>query len=168
MKASSGRSLKAAIILSVGAAGLVWLYLTGVEIGSATTRATIIAAIWGHVGYGVILTPLLLPYALWRLFTKNLQFSDVSLIGRSQKIVGWILIASIIFLLISGPLVVWTHGFPLKVFDWFAISNPIGKHEVLHDNLETAHVMIATALPFALTLDVLMLAIRAAARRHKH
>ncbi|GJL94588.1 MAG: hypothetical protein DHS20C05_09930 [Hyphococcus sp.] len=161
----SKSTIKTAFILLFGAVGMGWLYLTGAQINGAETRDALIAAIWSHVGHGVILAPFLLAYALWRASNKPFHFSAPTSLTHLNKLIGWLLIASVAFLVLSGPFVVWTHGFPLKVFDWFVIQNPISKHQAIHDQLEAAHVSIAKTIPWVLGADILTLAVMTSLRQ---
>lgn len=146
--------------LIVGAIAIGWLFWTGREIGVQTERAELIAAIWRHVGYGVISTPLLLAY-LWFRITL-LRTSRADWISRSAF---WLLGAGVLFLLATGPIVVWTYGSDLKVFDWFVIPNPIGEMPAIHDPLEAAHVLVAKIIPWLLAIDFGLALIRSRKRR---
>ena len=43
-------------------------------------------------------------------------------------------------MLISGPLMVWSRGEPIYVFDWFTIPGPFGMNMELHAFLHGIHV----------------------------
>ena len=58
------------------------------------------------------------------------------------------LVAAVIFLIVTGPITVWTYGSALKVFDWFAIPSPTGKAPALHSFVEQAHVYVARVTPW--------------------
>lgn len=134
--------------LAVGAGVVGWLFLTGQDIAAAEERDVLIAAIWRHVGYGVVLTPLLLAYVVWRLRARALKTG-----GKLSAATGWLLSLTILYLAITGPVTVWTYGIPLKVFDWFAIPNIIGKMPDLHAAIEASHVFVAKATPWLFALD---------------
>lgn len=126
-----------------------WLVYTGVGIAAASERASLIAAIWRHIGYGAVLTPLLGIYLLWRV----LDFWRRPVPGRVGVVLFWSMIGILTFLLVSGPVIVWTYGFPVRVFEWFAIPNPVGKMPVLHDPLEYAHVVAGYAAAVLIPAD---------------
>ena len=137
-----------AALIAAGSALVVWLYVTGAAIEAAISgdagREAIIAAIWSHVGWGVVAAPLLAAYVAWRL-TAAAPPADG--LHRLRRYVFWALAAVVAFLILSGPVVVWTYGSALKVFGWFAIASPTGKLPAIHDPLETAHLWAGRAAP---------------------
>ncbi|MEO1135844.1 MAG: hypothetical protein AAFW68_04420 [Pseudomonadota bacterium] len=128
-----------------------WLIYTGAEIAMASEREVLIAAIWRHIGYGAVLAPLFVCYLVWRIADYR-RCPAQSLVGA---VLFWSMIGVLAFLLLSGPVVVWTFGFPVRVFDWFEIPNPIGKLPALHDPLEQAHVVIGYAAALIILADFL-------------
>ena len=135
--------------LAVGAGIVGWLFLTGQDIAAAEEREILIAAIWRHVGYGVVLTPLLFAYVVWRLLAPGFKPAA----NRVSLLTGWLLSLAILYLAITGPVTVWTYGISLKVFDWFAIPNVIGKMPELHSIVENSHIFVARAAPWLFSLD---------------
>ncbi|WDI32200.1 hypothetical protein PUV54_03210 [Hyphococcus flavus] len=156
------------VIAAAGAALVIWLYLNGEVIEAAISgqmgREAIIAAIWNHVGWGVVSTPLVLAYAFLRLHAERTPYFQRDTLGRIGKIILWALVALLIFLVVTGPIVVWTYGSDLKVFDLFVIPTPTGKLPVVHDPLEVGHIWAAKASPWVAGLD-LAAAIMARLRR---
>ena len=131
------------VLVLIGALVAAWSYWTGHKIGLQTERADLIAAIWRHVGYGVVLAPLLLVYLLLRV--------RMYIRSRAQgpaKYLFWNLVAASLFLIVTGPIVVWTYGSDLKVFDWFVIPTPWERVPSIHDPLELAHKYVALAFPW--------------------
>ncbi len=139
------------ILIVIGVATIGWIFWTGREIGVQTERTELIAAIWRHVGYGVVLAPLSIAY-LW----IRVKTCDIVRWGWFSNTVFCFLLICVLFLLLSGPVVVWTYGSDLKVFDWFTIPNPIGAMSGLHDGLEAAHVIVAKVTPWVLATDSLL------------
>jgi len=135
--------------LAIGAGVVGWLFLTGQDIAAAEEREVLIAAIWRHVGYGVVLMPLLLAYVFWRLTARGFKTGG----GKISAATGWLLSLTIVYLAVTGPITVWTYGIPLKVFDWFAIPNIIGKMPDLHSIVENSHIFVAKAAPWLFALD---------------
>ena len=134
--------------LVLGVIGVGWLFWTGYDIGLQAERKQLIAAIWRHVGYGVVMSPFLAAYVWFRLTRFRREKS-----GRFSNVVLMVLSACLMFLLVSGPIVVWTYGSDLKVFSWFVLPNPIGELPAIHDPLEYAHAVVAKAIPILLALD---------------
>jgi cytochrome b561 len=55
------------------------------------------------------------------------------------KIVHMATLVALTFMLISGPLMVWTSGEAIQVFDWFAIPSPFGATVTVSMFLHTVH-----------------------------
>lgn len=140
--------LLAAALLALG-----WPLLTALAIDPSAERSVFIAAIWNHVGAGVVMAPAVLGWAAWRGYVLRRDRGPA-------RLAGGLLVAAALFLVITGPLVVWSFGPPLTVFDWFAVPNPIGKRPVFHDAVEAAHGLVAHALPVLVLLDVALAARR--------
>jgi len=52
----------------------------------------------------------------------------------------YILLGAISAMLLSGPLMVWSGGRDILIFDWFSIPTPMGPNEILHGAMEALHV----------------------------
>lgn len=159
MKTASAFSLVNPLSLGVFLAGLTvlfWVFMTGMEIDPDKGREAMIAAIWNHVGWGVVTAPLLLAWAGWRVTGKSNEAP--SLLNRINMAVLALLALAIVFLAVSGPVTVWTYGSALKVFGWFAIPSPTGKTPALHSAVEQAHVFVARCIPFLVAAEVAMVA----------
>ncbi|WP_425411057.1 hypothetical protein [Hyphococcus sp.] len=154
---SSNKNPASLLAAASGAALTIWLYLNGEAIGAAIAgeagREAIIAAIWSHVGWGVVTAPLIMGYLVLRWRAARAAYAQRGALERFGKFVLWALAAVIIFLIVTGPIVVWTYGSDLKVFDLFVIPTPTGKVPVIHDPLELAHVWAAKAAPWLAGLD---------------
>ena len=164
MNEDTGVKFGALVVVVGGAALVIWLYLGGEAIEAAISgeagREAIIAAIWSHVGWGVVATPALLAYVLLRWRAEATPYYHRDTLGRAGKIVFWAFAALLVFLIVTGPIVVWTYGSDLKVFDLFVIPTPMGKVPVIHDPLEAAHVFAAKAAPWLVAADVVMVGVR--------
>lgn len=142
-------------LVAVGLALIVWLYFNGAAIDVTAERSVLIAAIWNHVGWGMVATPALVAYAAWRLFTVT---APATRIEHLSRILVWALAAMIIFLVVTGPVTVWTYGRALKVFDWFAIPSPTGNMPGLHSLAENAHVQVAHFAPWLAGVEAALFA----------
>ena len=150
------------VLVAVAAAALVgWLYIGGevieVAISGKAGREAIIAAIWGHVGRGVATAPLIIAYVAWRLMSDKSSFAQSAMLARAAKIALWALCAVLVFLVVTGPIVVWTNGSDMKVFDWFVIPTFMEKVSAIHDPLESAHGVVAGITPWVVAVDFLLL-----------
>ena len=59
------------------------------------------------------------------------------------KYTHYAILAAICFQLITGPLMVWSQGAQIHVWDWFAISGPFSTNMPLFDAMHTLHVWCA-------------------------
>jgi cytochrome b561 len=55
------------------------------------------------------------------------------------KYTHFVILGAIAAMLISGPLMVWSRGEPIYVFDWFTIPGPYGMNVELHAFLHSIH-----------------------------
>ncbi len=157
------------LVALAAAALVIGLYLGGEAIEAAIAgeagREAIIAAIWNHVGWGVVTAPLIGAYVVWRLMNDKISFARSSATERASKISLWVLSALLVFLVVSGPIVVWTYGSDLKVFDWFVVPTLSGKVPVVHDPLEAAHVFAASFAPWVAGAELVLFAAARMMRR---
>ncbi|HSC16354.1 MAG TPA: cytochrome b/b6 domain-containing protein [Gammaproteobacteria bacterium] len=56
------------------------------------------------------------------------------------KYTHYVILAAVAAMLVSGPLMVWSRGEPIYVFDWFTIPGPYGMNMDLHTFLHGIHV----------------------------
>ena len=56
------------------------------------------------------------------------------------KYTHYAILAAVAAMLISGPLMVWSRGEPIYVFDWFTIPGPFGMNMELYAFLHGIHV----------------------------
>jgi cytochrome b561 len=73
------------------------------------------------------------------------------LIGRA---VHYATIVAMALMLVSGPLMAWSAGQPIGVFDWFSIPSPIGAHYALHDFLLWVHSSSAIVIVIGVVLHL--------------
>ena len=68
------------------------------------------------------------------------------------RVTHYLILAAVAAMLISGPLMVWSRGEPIYVFDWFTIPGPFGMNMELYTFLHGIHIwgsriiIIGTAL----------------------
>jgi cytochrome b561 len=56
------------------------------------------------------------------------------------KYTHYVILAAIAVMLISGPLMVWSRGEPIYVFDWLTIPGPYGMNMDLYTLLHSTHI----------------------------
>ena len=57
-----------------------------------------------------------------------------------------LLLAAIVVMVVSGPLIQWTGGRPFGIFDWCRFPSPLPKSEIWHERLEVLHGWTAWAI----------------------
>jgi cytochrome b561 len=76
----------------------------------------------------------------WRIKTGHPRLDNQSdLDHKVAKLAHALLLLAIAVLLLTGPVMVWSGGHEVEVFDWFGIPGPFGPHPVLHDICAEAH-----------------------------
>lgn len=157
VKITARKLLISGFVLAAGLGAVAWLHVTGTAIHNMSTREGLIAALWRHVGYGVVLAPILVVYLGWRFFLLRRTKPEArSFLTKLSFILA---AGALVFLTLSGPIIVWTYGAPLRVFDWFVVENPIGKQPVIYEMLEAAHVTVARAAPWLIAIDLAFFAV---------
>ena len=109
-----------------------------------------------HIALGALA---LLPLA-FRVFWRARSASPAPLpqppaLQKASRVLHIALLTAIAVLLVSGPLVVWSGGRAINVFDWFALPSPMGEMKGLHKALENAHGLAAKVMLFSLAAHVL-------------
>ena len=132
------------LLLAAGA----YVWWTGHLIAQQPDRDSLIAAIWHHVGVGVLLlAPLLLALFLDRGTLRNGTSQDAGLTSLLRRWAARLFWINVALLMLTGPLTVWARGSTLKVFDWFAIPSPVERMQAVYEFLEHSHVFLANLLP---------------------
>lgn len=112
----------------ISAAGIIVLYLTGegAEEGEGTgERVAEAAGNLQHVSIGVLLFAFLAARVLWSLSQPRPAALETNRWLRlAAEWVQGLFLAVIAVLILSGPLVVWAGGEPLRVYDWAILPSP--------------------------------------------
>jgi cytochrome b561 len=65
-----------------------------------------------------------------------------------------IMVAAIAALLVSGPLMAWSGGIPIRVFDWFSIPAPFGMNVKFFSAAHAVHAGAATVVIIGAALHI--------------
>lgn len=97
-----------------------------------------------HIAIGVLTGAFILFRVFWRLIQAGpgLPVSRKNY-GLAVKAGHLLLLLGILFLVLSGPLMVWTAGKPIDVLGLFAIPGPFGRIEQVHEFLEEGHALVS-------------------------
>ena len=109
-----------------------------------------------HVAVGGLVFLFLWFRVFWRIFSQSpAAVEQEKVFITLTKLVHWVLLLSVLIMAVSGPMVVWTRGSGINVFDWFTIPSPIGKMPELHEWMETIHAIAAKVLLVSIIIHVL-------------
>lgn len=109
-----------------------------------------------HIGVGGLVFLFLWFRVFWRVFTKSpAPFKQKQSLQLITQVVHWVLLLSVLTMAISGPLLIWSNGYAINVFDWFAIPSPLEKMPDLHELMEEVHEVTSKVLLGAVILHFL-------------
>jgi cytochrome b561 len=109
-----------------------------------------------HVSIGIILLLLILARVVWRLTQGSPpKGNDSPALNLLAFLVQWGLIAAIVVLVVTGPLINWSVGRPVQVFDWFSIPSPLTGARSLRRTIQEIHGTAANLLIPLVGLHVL-------------
>jgi len=109
-----------------------------------------------HIGAGGLFFMFLGFRVLWRVFSQSPHaFEQKKAYQLITKIVHWVLLLSILTMALSGPLLIWSNGYPINVFDWFSIPTPMSKIPALHELMEQIHQIASKILLVTIGLHLL-------------
>ena len=110
-----------------------------------------------HISIAISMYLILVGRIGWRLFNGRPRV----LIQQSKPLMllaHWIpiiLLAGLALMLLSGPIMVWSKGYPINIFGLISLPSPLGKMETLHEVMEVLHKLGAKLLFFAFALHML-------------
>ncbi|HXK54911.1 MAG TPA: cytochrome b [Hyphomicrobiales bacterium] len=133
------------------------LFILGQQLDDLEPSSQAARAIRGlHVSIGMGAAVLILARFFWRLrrgVPANLEGTHLT--DKLAMAVRIALLATLLVLIVTGPLNVWSGGRAIAFFDLFAIPSPMGRIEWLHEALEEIHEIAANALLPLVGLHVL-------------
>jgi len=131
-------------------------FTEGVARASRDFAANIFAPRALHISIGMILLALVAARIVWRL-TQGSQpkGNDSPALNLLAFVVQWGLIAAIVVLVVTGPLLNWSVGQPIHVFDWFSIPSPLAASHSLRRTIQEIHGTAANLLIPLVGLHVL-------------
>ncbi len=141
----------------IAAFGYIWLYFTGRDVEVAwkagTPREDLIPIVRYHVSIGLIF----ISFLAARVYFHYKQQQPAALpqhrfFARLAKIVKHMLLATIVIQIVTGPLILWLNGNPLRFFDLFLIPSPLPKMETLHRIIEVIHIVTGKLIPIVFVL----------------
>ena len=109
-----------------------------------------------HISIGMILLVLIVGRIVWRLIQGSPSKGNESpALNLLAFIVQWGLLAAIVVLVITGPLLNWSVGQPIHVFNWFSIPSPLTAARGMRRTIQEIHGTAANLLIPLVGLHVL-------------
>ena len=109
-----------------------------------------------HVSFGGLLFLFLIFRVMWRVFSKSPKGAEQAApLKLITQIAHWVLLLAVLTMAITGPLIVWSAGYGINVFDLFTIPTPIERMPDFHKTLEVIHEYTAQVLLYTIILHVL-------------
>lgn len=139
----------------IGAVFIIFLYFDG----EAMEHANIIeeaARKADHISIGMLAFLFLAVRIFWRWHQGEKPLPPTHpLLDMLAKAVPKLLLLSIVILIISGPLLVWSKGATIHVFDFISIPSPIGSIHDLHEVMEELHEIAAHSVIYLTILHTI-------------
>ncbi|MGV6806460.1 MAG: cytochrome b [bacterium] len=138
----------------VTAATVITLYVLG-EMAEDAGKEERMALLGLHISIAMSLYLILWFRIFWR--ARNIRPLQPDQHRALKFLAQWvpvILLTALALMLISGPLMVWTKGSPIHVFDALEIATPFGEIEWAHELAETIHKASATVIYFCFFLHL--------------
>jgi cytochrome b561 len=109
-----------------------------------------------HIAFGTVAIPLLLFRVFWRArSTSPLAAPQAPALQRLSHIVHVLLLAAIVTMVVTGPLIQWLGGRPFGIFEVVQFASPLAKSQLWHDRVEELHGWVAWAIIWLLGLHLL-------------
>jgi cytochrome b561 len=108
-----------------------------------------------HVAIGALSLAFLGFRIFWSLHEIGpIALPQPPLLSRARRLIHALLLSAVTVLILTGPLVVWTAGRPIEVFDWFSLASPVGPMHQLHLSLTAIHAFAGKVVLIALVLHL--------------
>ena len=134
---------------------------------AAPDRPSIVAWLRLHGGIGMLIWLLAAARIAWHVTERRpralAESAALHALARTVQVAMLVLIA---FQLLSGPIDVWTGGWPIDIFGWVSVPSPIGTAlKPWHDTIGTLHRYSGYAIAALLTLHIAAAVYHALIRR---
>lgn len=77
-----------------------------------------------------------------------------ALLQWGTRAIHFLLLIALVLLLVTGPLMSFSGGHDISVFNWFTIPSPLPKMEALHSVTEKVHIVASRVVLFGVILHV--------------
>jgi len=152
----SGYSALSVAIHWLAAAAIIAIWLLGHRLEDLPRGPDREAALQLHMGVAVALFLVLVGRILWRLMTTQpARPEEAPALKAFAAFVQWGLLVALTFLVVSGPMMVWSGGHDIPVLGLFTLPAPIGENHGMHEFAEGVHGLAAKAIMILFVLHVL-------------
>jgi cytochrome b561 len=109
-----------------------------------------------HIAIGTVAILFLLFRVWWRMrSTSPLAVPQQPALRRLARVVHVLLLAAIVVMVVSGPLIQWLNGRSFGIFDWLQFASPLAKSSIWHDRIEVLHGWTAWVIIYLVGLHLL-------------
>jgi len=108
-----------------------------------------------HVSIAASAWIIILLRVIWRLRSGHPHINGQSkFIHQVAKITHYAALIAVLLMLLSGPMVIWSGGHSILIFDWLSIPGPIGESESIRDIAWFIHSNSALLLLWLVLLHI--------------
>jgi cytochrome b561 len=108
-----------------------------------------------HISVGMVAFVFIAFRVLWRVAVRSPDpLPQAPALQNLTRAVHWVLLLAMVVLFVTGPIMVWSGGRAISVFNWFDLASPLGKMEALHEGLEGVHAVAGKVLLVVVALHV--------------
>ena len=131
---------------------LLWLIGTGI-LDASTEEAAAQRQLHGSIAASAWIVILL--RVIWRLRSGHPHIKGQSqFIHQVAKITHYAMLIAVLLMLLSGPMMVWSGGHSILIFDWIAIPGPVEESESTRDLAWFIHSNSALLLLWLVLLHI--------------
>lgn len=100
-----------------------------------------------HVSIAGLAWLFILFRVIWRIRSGHPRVRGQTLtIHRIAKAAHYVMLATVVLMLLSGPFLVWANGYPVSIFDTITIPGPVGESESVRSFAWAIHENMALVL----------------------
>ena len=123
---------------------------------NAANRAAYLPWVKFHSSVGILILLLLAARIAWHFVARQpAKLSHSRKLNRVAGVVHATLLVLIAVQLVTGPVDVWSGGFPLRVFDWFTVPSLTGTaFKAQHDAIGDSHTYVGLVIGIMVALHI--------------
>ena len=131
---------------------LLWIVGNTFSTADAELRAQLQSF---HVSLGSAALVILLFRTGWRLFHRHPVVRGRSVFFHRVGVVAhYFLLICVLAMLVSGPMMIWTQGLPINMFEWLSFPSPMGPDDELYRLARNTHIVGGAILVWGIVLHI--------------